>query len=1418
MKTFFSVIAKNKTADQGGFLIWLLTLLTIGLSIGSFVLAKKTNPVVYAATTYSVTNQSSVQTVASTDQLQSTDGEVLAESTGGIKSGKKNYKKLDPQKVDYDFNLLPQNWHGQACLVKQRDKDTPDSLDVGLKLLPCTSSEINPNYTCQSSQNYTAGYAWTACVKELPLLNYFAAQNPTDDNNFLTDCQFDGFKNIVETGSINFLKGDKQKIKINFANQFPGMAMLTGSKANANLKVPRLGGAAACAAVNWDDDVYKLQLSPELVGIRYDTGGYTYGIEDGQQDNLLAQLLSLLKELFKNPTITKAKCTLEDYDDGKCKTNEVIVTEPVCSDIGGGITKLNVSDTAVFDFAENKGICEQVVDAGNYELTKNEVCDKQFLNKGSKVKGISGAECRLEDPDDFTFTEGNFKETLLEAGLLKRVIYNGRRVCETKVPGNRNGRYCGQQWDCEDKISELYKKCRGNGMDVVEISGEPIVDWERDNWQDLQIKNVDRTLESAWYNEVINSPYEIVHENVGIRATACFSTYDLNQVVEDISHKADELKLLSQYTSENIDTSFNPAEYDYESDQFIQNLKKLDPNLLGNSTVKYVGIDPVAYNPNYSGGFKPADNGTNRVCLDYYYPYIGQVPRIFERITYFLTNQLERDTFLPFCTDNNANSPICKLIEEDGGSVYDWVKKLDTKKLEYLEIPIGQDEEEDCTRNNCDHFAKEGEIDPLRSYLQDRGLMPAIMDPGYCVDTGSSGGGGSGGGGGGGGGDDYGLVAPVNNVRVTQCYGPTKDGEGDPKLIKDCLDLFGLGLSGIYYEGWGWFHRGIDLGPPNPGQTGYPIFSAGEGSVVSAGWNNFGFGNYVVIQHTNGLFTSYAHLASISVSSGKAVTKDTKIGVMGTTGNSTGIHLHFQLMKSNSTAAHMNPNGVILNKYSRGGSALNQTDVGSSLVSLSTKSDGPSVLGASNAIFPTNGTSEDLKEFAQNLATRSTINGVASKLPQYLDANKLKGSVYSSSDSECNTYNPPTIACTSKIVSDGFVTERLIFHEIMHIVRGDNGTKLLPGDNNASSELQATLLEGLYFPGLNSTYYFYDQNGAERKATEILLTAKNGGATDQELWDFAIGKSDTLQKYISSIVTNGEKSTDIYCKGIKVLGSDTVLQTNVDCSNPSGSGTEPPPGPIPDPGTDPVDADGSPLIDTKSCSVIGNIDNNPGGPTAENLKCLIRQAVQAVNEQYGERITEEMIYAIGLQETGWTCTVKWEDFPDGTVCTGDPNQEAFITDNMLNDKNGNGVIDPGEPNVRGVTQFTATTFNSLISAHSAEMKTCTEAIGVDTSFSPDPYSNTEYSRHRVGDMICATLLKNAEDARSANGGNYVKLDGWTDPIISKVAERYYGACIDGYCESVIGFFHGAESIFDDLVCEPVITGQTLYKKRKIYSV
>ena len=99
-------------------------------------------------------------------------------------------------------------------------------------------------------------------------------------------------------------------------------------------------------------------------------------------------------------------------------------------------------------------------------------------------------------------------------------------------------------------------------------------------------------------------------------------------------------------------------------------------------------------------------------------------------------------------------------------------------------------------------------------------------------------------------------------------------------------------------------HQGIDIGAVNRGVSGDPIYAAADGKVVISQFSASA-GNYIMIYHGNGLYTRYLHASSLLVGVGEYVTKGQKIALMGTTGQSDGVHLHFDVRL----------NGVVVNPW-----------------------------------------------------------------------------------------------------------------------------------------------------------------------------------------------------------------------------------------------------------------------------------------------------------------------------------------------------------------------------------------------------------------------------------------------------------------------------------------------------------------------
>ena len=111
-------------------------------------------------------------------------------------------------------------------------------------------------------------------------------------------------------------------------------------------------------------------------------------------------------------------------------------------------------------------------------------------------------------------------------------------------------------------------------------------------------------------------------------------------------------------------------------------------------------------------------------------------------------------------------------------------------------------------------------------------------------------------------------------------------------------------VSSEYGPRWGTFHHGIDFAAP----SGTPVYASASGEVIYSGYNNGGYGYLVIIDHGNGYQTYYAHNSSLYVSVGSYVSQGQHIAGVGTTGDSTGNHLHFEVRKNGTP---INPRNVL---------------------------------------------------------------------------------------------------------------------------------------------------------------------------------------------------------------------------------------------------------------------------------------------------------------------------------------------------------------------------------------------------------------------------------------------------------------------------------------------------------------------------
>ncbi len=157
-------------------------------------------------------------------------------------------------------------------------------------------------------------------------------------------------------------------------------------------------------------------------------------------------------------------------------------------------------------------------------------------------------------------------------------------------------------------------------------------------------------------------------------------------------------------------------------------------------------------------------------------------------------------------------------------------------------------------------------------------------------------------------------IKTFNAANSPSYYAPNNVGsDGEFNNPEDRLPTNGTGITTLGYSWpaigtltsrfgrrWGRMHKGIDIAGP----IGTPINAAADGIVIAAGWNSGGYGNLVEIRHGDGTTTRYGHNSRLSVSIGQTVRQGQQVAQMGSTGHSTGSHLHFEIRPSGGSAVN----------------------------------------------------------------------------------------------------------------------------------------------------------------------------------------------------------------------------------------------------------------------------------------------------------------------------------------------------------------------------------------------------------------------------------------------------------------------------------------------------------------------------------
>lgn len=152
--------------------------------------------------------------------------------------------------------------------------------------------------------------------------------------------------------------------------------------------------------------------------------------------------------------------------------------------------------------------------------------------------------------------------------------------------------------------------------------------------------------------------------------------------------------------------------------------------------------------------------------------------------------------------------------------------------------------------------------------------------------------------------DGFALPEAPPVTAVAEPAGPMMRAMAFDKPVRGYAINSPYGLRRLPSEAAARHHDGVDIAAPQ----GTSIYTAAEGRVIRTGYEAQGYGRFVEVRHPNGMTTLYGHMSRVDVASGMEVTSGQRIGLVGSTGRSTGPHLHFEVRRGD---RQVNPTKVM---------------------------------------------------------------------------------------------------------------------------------------------------------------------------------------------------------------------------------------------------------------------------------------------------------------------------------------------------------------------------------------------------------------------------------------------------------------------------------------------------------------------------
>jgi hypothetical protein len=574
-------------------------------------------------------------------------------------------ERLDKDTLNFmtkaSYIELPKEWNMDSCERVITRGDPSDTISDGIAIPRCTNNRSDGNNTIGCNNRWVLAYSETISVENFPLLNLLSSAEPTESNNVRPACYY----NMVSNVTMDQTDADGNVISqsLNYGKDFSEMLTFSGTgKSIVHLGYPRLGTAVACTSLNWDNQFQAAKINiqnynKKLLDVPPQD---ETKISSSGPDSFWSKLIDSIKSLFTWTQSIKSKSeensSLKDVNiSGRKSACENIVGEP--------ITKVNESD-GLLPFEQKRVVINENKEV--YDLTNTQICDMQYID--GSVSGLT--KCNMTK--GVSYVKGPAGSSMETEGYLRSRSYtdsDGNNITECL---NQGITFCGRNFDCADTMSALYSQCKSIGATVKDgrddVQGRPVYAYSSKGFDKLTIPGMNMALYNAKHiSGDVNSPYDVLTgENIGIIIPVTRATFDLNS--NNYAYYPDKVRADEQ-----------------------------DPKSIKSSLSNLISYKKTDYNYKYNVSDEAFEIVGDVYKYDYYFPYIGKLPYVYERLSVINSNQSEEKT-----GDTLRSKPIV-----EGDMLYD-------PQLNYCPL--------DNSKSLADCYTKDPCSDPVTQYLENKNL------------------------------------------------------------------------------------------------------------------------------------------------------------------------------------------------------------------------------------------------------------------------------------------------------------------------------------------------------------------------------------------------------------------------------------------------------------------------------------------------------------------------------------------------------------------------------------------------------------------------------------------------------------------------------------------------------------------------